>query len=502
MARSPAGSNTLVALACGLFALPLVAHAYAGAFSRYFADDYCAGYIFHDYGLLGGQKWFYTNWGAVPTTLLLMAATEAGGARLASVLPAVAIVAWVATGAWAIHAIAQRFGEPLDRWKAFLLAELVVFVTIADAPNVIQSVYLRIPLFEYVGPLVAMTAYAGFLARMSAGSGRAMALVASGAITFVAGSLGPSFAALQSVALGLAFMLARGRQRPLNRLLLAGVAGSIAALVFVVLAPGNAARQLHYPQPPGVFAIGKWSVLSTVFMFARPILPLLRGAIAAVVPGVFGSTPSWLPMALEMATSPLTLILAIAVPGWMAYTNGQVEARQSHDRARHSRHVVIAAPMIAIVLVMACVAPSAYGTSAPPPPRALIIPGFVMTVAAMCWGYAWGMLLRLRSSVEPAVPRSGHLIALALVVIACWSAVTVTAKTVHEGRALHAWAARWDEMDAQLRRARARGERDVVVPTVESVGGVVSFSSDPADWVNNCAARYYGLNSVTPAEGR
>src|SRR5262249_31091204 len=159
--------------------------------------------------------------------------------------------------------------------------ETVVFVTMADTPNVTQSVYARIPLFEYVGPLIATAAYAGFLARTATGPSGPTTLVASAVITFIAGSLGPSFVALQTVALGLPVLIARGaRVRSLQPLLLAGLAGSIAALAFVVLAPGNAARQLHYQQPPGAVAIVKWSVLSTAFMFARPALPLLRGAIA------------------------------------------------------------------------------------------------------------------------------------------------------------------------------------------------------------------------------
>jgi hypothetical protein len=281
-------------------------------------------------------------------------------------------------------------------------------------------------------------------------------------------------------------------------LLVAGLAGSIAALAFVALAPGNAARQLHYPQPPGIFAIVKWSVLSTVFMFVRPILPLVRGPIASIVPGVFGSTPSWLPMALGMATSPLTLMLAIGIPMWIARSNGSMSGQPPQADSQRLRQVLIGAPVVAAILVMACVAPSAYGTSAPPPPRALIIPGFVLTVAAMCWGYACGMRPGARRSFEGSVMLE-RLAASAFVAAACWASIGVTVKTVRDGRVLHEWAARWDEMDERLRQARARGERHASVPLVESVGGIVSFSPDPGDWVNNCAARYYGLETITPA---
>ncbi len=100
---SPAWFNWLAVAGCAAFALPLLAHAYAGTASRYVGDDYCAGYIFRDYGLIGGQIWYYKSWSAVPTTLFLMAATEPGGARLAAMLPAIALVLWLVAATWAIR---------------------------------------------------------------------------------------------------------------------------------------------------------------------------------------------------------------------------------------------------------------------------------------------------------------------------------------------------------------------------------------------------------------
>src|SRR5204862_2643353 len=137
-----------------------------------------------------------------------------------------------------------------------------------DAPNVIQSVYLRIPVFEYVGSLIALTWYVGFLARGANGRG---AIAASAVATFVAGNLSPIYVALQTTALALAWLwtLTTRRREPddwraLRPVLLAGLAGSIAALAFTALAPGNAVRQSYFPPPGGPAAIVKWSVLSTL----------------------------------------------------------------------------------------------------------------------------------------------------------------------------------------------------------------------------------------------
>jgi hypothetical protein len=53
-------------------------------------------------------------------------------------------------------------------------------------------------------------------------------------------------------------------------------------------------------------------------------------------------------------------------------------------------------------------------------------------------------------------------------------------------------------MDARLRDARIRGDRDAVAPLVGSIGGEVSFGDESSDWVNNCAAHYYGFLTVMP----
>lgn len=477
-----------------LFAVPLVAHAYAGTASRYVGDDYCAGYVFRDHGALGGQWWFYRYWGAVPTTVLLMSLTDLGGARMAAVLPSLAIALWVVAAAWAVRCVARLAGLAWGWWPSLLMGEVIVYATIQDAPNVIQSLYLRVPMLAYAGPLIAATVYAGMLAalcqrRVVSAAGA----LASAVVAFVAGAFGPVYVAMQTVALAAgAFVVsvapARDGRRPMRRLLLAGVAGSIASLAFVALAPGNAARQQHFPHPPGWPAVIVWSVLYAVFMFARPLLPLLRPTITALAPMMLGGEPSWLAKALEMSTSPATVLIAIGVPAvivWIA-----IGHRTPRVAPAMARWALIGLPALAFGLVVASMAPGAYGTSAPPPPRALIIPQFVIVCAAVTWGCALAATLRSRPSVPLGVA------AAAVVLIAIWQPIASTRHTLQQAGELRAWAARWDETDRRLRLARANGETTAIVPAVGSIGGVGSISPDADDWVNVCAAQYYGLERI------
>jgi hypothetical protein len=489
--------TALAWLGCAVFAIPLMAHAYAGSGSRYFGDDFCASATFHEHGLIGGQRWFYMNWNAVPTTLFLMAVTDPAGVWITRVLPAVAIVLWVAAAVWAVRQVTGRIGEPADLPVSLLLAEIVVYATIVDAPNIVQSLYLRVPMLAYVAPLIALTLYAGCVARISARHqttpGR---LVASGVIGFVAGCFGPTYVAMQTTALALAAVLTRlldrsGRSRTLGRVLQSGLIGSVAALAFVALAPGNAVRQQSFTSSPSVWAIVKWSVLSSVFMFARPVLPLLHGTIVAMVARVLPSSPAWLTRALDMAASPLTPLLLVGVSAWIAFD--RPEPATAVD-IRRARLVLIGSPILAFALVAACMAPSAYGLSAPPPPRALIIPEFVLVCFTMAWGYALGVCGRAVSMSNRRVITP---LAVALACAAVWPPIASARTAMDAGASLRAWAVRWDDTDRRLRSAHERGERKAVVPAVDTIGGVGSIGPDPADWVNWCAARYYGFDTIT-----
>jgi hypothetical protein len=476
-----------------LLAVPLIAHAYAGLGARYVGDDYCAGYVFRDHGLLGGQWWFYRFWGAVPTTVLFMALTNPGGPGITGALPAAAIVCWVMASAWAVHRIASLAGRTWGWERSLLVGEVIVFATIQDAPNAIQSLYLRVPMLAYTAPLLAATLYAGMLASLAQRRSVSVgATVASAAAAFVAGAFGPVYVAMQTVALGagvLAAALTPGldASRSLRRLFLAGVAGSIAGLAFVALGPGNALRQHHFPHPPNWPTVVVWSVLYALFMFARPLLPALRPAISALAPAVLGSEPAWLVKALAMTTSPVTLLLAIGVPALLMWTS----PGQRADARLPTKWILIALPLLAFGLVAASMAPGAYGTSAPPPPRALIIPQFAIVCAAVAWGCA------LASAYRPGSAALIRMTALVIMLIAIGQPMASTRRILRQADELHAWALRWDDTNRALELAHARGETSAIVPAVGSIGGVGSIGLDPTDWVNVCAAQYYGLERIS-----
>jgi hypothetical protein len=68
------------------------------------------------------------------------------------------------------------------------------------------------------------------------------------------------------------------------------------------------------------------------------------------------------------------------------------------------------------------------------------------------------------------------------------------------------YAATWDIFDGQARAAGLRGDTGFVAPRFPATGrdanGYLYFNvrligPDPTNWVNECVARYYGMECIT-----
>jgi hypothetical protein len=58
------------------------------------------------------------------------------------------------------------------------------------------------------------------------------------------------------------------------------------------------------------------------------------------------------------------------------------------------------------------------------------------------------------------------------------------------------FAIAWDARDAYIKKSVAEGAKDLVVIQLDSVGGVGEYKEKKSFWINSCAARYYGLDSL------
>lgn len=470
------GSKFFPALVLGGLLLPLLAMAYIGQYSRYMADDYCTTARALSDGVLGSVVWWYTNWAGQFTNWTLKGLAAYLGTGLTGVLPALVLLSWTLVAVWALYQTMLVVRLPQPRISAAVFSTLLIFAVFDGTPSVIQSLYWLGAVIPYTLPMIGLTFLTGFLihtlrrqpARVTPGAVAVVALV-----TFIAGGLSEVYVALQTAALGLAFLAALVAEPPTYRrsalmLLGVGIACSLLALLIMAAAPGNAVRRAEFPPMPLPAAIGQTLITSLAYPF-----------IAA------------------QRFSTTALPVAVLLPLLYIY---RLEPLPAHLRlsARKVRRLLLVVAAVALLLTMACLLPPIYATSYAPASRAYIMPQFILIAAAAACGSIIGLGARWQRPrlSSPALQITGA----ATVILLLIGPVLSTWKALAEAPDFRTYATEWDQRDAMIRAAAASGEQtietEILAVDIGARAGLESIGPDASGSINTCAAQYYGVASL------
>jgi len=447
----------------------MAAHGYLGWFTRYLGDDFCTAGILVANGLLESQIHWYTIWSGRFSFTFLVNLAEMVGPGIVPVLPIVAMLAWVAALAWALGGFRVR------GWLVRLgVAAAVVAATLGSAPDTPQSLYWQTGMLTYVLPLILGTIWVGMAARRVTSDGTGWVGPAVGAlVTFIGAGLSETYAGVQTAALGLAFVAAlglayldwaalrdfrAGARRALPMVTAGFVASAIGSLV-VLGAPGNATRGGDYMSPGLIGAIPL--TLEYLWFFVRG--SMVRDAVQLGAVLLVGAS-------LGLLAGRGALSVRRVVVEW----------------------VLLAA--VTVVLVLATYYPAFLVQGSNPPTRAQMITQYIVVASILFAGYRAGLALRESKPGSMAVWASGAA-SLALVGVTAFTLVEVWQAAPRS----IAYAERWDALDSGVRAVAATGAQRVLVPLLEVNGNVAGFDFAAAsddNWLNVCAARYYGIASL------
>lgn len=462
------------------FGLALASYAYTGFFARYWADDYCYNATLRADGFWLAQLRFYQHTSDRYSVIPLVGISELFGPTGIRLWPAAAIALALAGLTWLPQGVAAVFGHKIGWCERFLFAEMIVFFTLWQAPNLFQVLYWRTGMLTYFMPLIVLVFLVGLIAHFT-GAGRRIG--AGMGIVFLLAVLGGGFsetnAALQAGLLGLAFAaaLAAGRlhlareQAPLLRRALfftgAGLAGTLLALVLLFLSPSNQLRLVHMPEPANIPTLLRYS-FRFGFDFIRDTL----------------------------SSQPLPVLVSFLAPLGLCLAWG---ARRRDILARPGRLLgALAGTTLMTYLLVVCVcAPSVYVEVAYPEQRALIAARFVMVVGLSCAGGLVGILaLALLRQLRLSIP----LIAVAALLLVALTAVyPLRAAGTLLGSDLPYYRARalgWDERDREIRLRIEAGQREISAPALDSIGGLMELQPEPDVFPNTCVASAYGLSHI------
>lgn len=452
----------LMLLACLL--APLLVRACAGLSGRLMADDFCHLQTLRSRGWLQVQRDWYLGWTGRFGSNLLVATAAALAPLLSRLLPALALLSWLASLVWALRPMG------LDSLPVLVLSALILHTTVDSAPAIIQSFYWMAGLCNYLPPLILATALAGALLRADGRSRFPPWLALVGALAFAAAGFSEMATATLIAAVCVALTLALLDRTVANRriVLLCALLAALAGLAVEWAAPGNQVRQALLPPHPA------WSSLPIIT--ARAIWDLVRGMVQK----------HWLNLAsLAMAAA----VLAGVAPGRslaLISTRWLVQA-------------ILGLPLVTSCVMAAGFVATSYALAGYVPARSLVIPQYALICGLAAWAYCLGTVVG--RSRRPALRHDAvwqGVLALAVVLLAV-SASGSLQRALAERRALAAYATEWDARDRLIRQAHAEGLTRIAIPPLSSVAGLDEAGADPEHWVNACMSDHYHVRLVTQA---
>jgi hypothetical protein len=465
---------------------PLALHAYTGFFSRYIADDFCTASTLKEHGFFESQNLWYESWSGRFSFTWTINLFEMIGVRVVSFLPAGAILLWIISLALAIKPLLRSLAFRRIYFASFSLAMLIVYGTLDQTPDVIQSLYWQTGMLTYTLPLILLALFAGVVlyAMLIGTKGKipkALILLFSVLIPFIAGGYSETSSALQVMALAIAaagLLTQRADIRFKRGLILtvAGLLGSIAAMILMFLAPGNVIRRSLFAQPLTLFEI-IW-------------LSLRFGA-------VFFVKTLW---STRITTFMLVSFSALIALLFTMPFSGESQAAPA-IRRKLAKALLIT-PVIGFFLCASAMAPSVYGTNAYPPDRALIVPQNVLSVTIVVWGTIFGLWLKSSKAGQNALHSKIALTAIAvltcLLLLSPFFSIRRTSILITP--AMKNFASLWDRRQEEIIMAKEEQEHNPRVIPLPHIAGLHTIGDDADDWLNHCVASYYGLNSITAGD--
>jgi hypothetical protein len=464
---------------CLVFLAGLALFAYAGSFTRFWADDYCYSAIALQHGLLGGLVEWYLHSGNRFSALASVAVADLFGGLNVAFLPGLLLALWVFACAFFLDSLFYHLLQrPASRLWCLLFGLAQVFYSALLAPDRLQAIYWRMGILHYALPLPVLLLALGWTVRGITRPGRPGLLLASGAAAFFAAGQSETYAMLQLGVFGVGLLAAQvilrgersGRAAPRERAALwlgVPLLSTLAVLALMFLSPSLSVRLAVMPAPTNLWLVFSYSLryaADFVFYSLRgQVVPYAAYGLSMAALGLLaGQGPG-----LSRPLSPRAALLGMGLSLALAYA-----------------------------LIAFSFTPSAYANLQYPAGRALMPAGFVLLVGLAGFAFFGSALARLLLA-RAAGPGRLRLAGLALLCVLCLYPLRAARAPLADARLQSTWAARWDARDAQIRQARSAGVRDIVVKQVEVIHTLEDLGPNPRHWINNCASIYYGVRSIT-----
>ena len=469
-------------MTCLGLAVPLLVYLLIGSNMRYSGDDYCYAATLTKYGFVETQRYAYLNIsyynGNRFSLNLLSALADLAGPYANGIWPGLAIAVWMAGLFLIFGSVSRITSVEMPTLGLLVASEILVFFTLTETTDIDQSLFWRSGMLPYLAPLITNTFLVLVLIRQFKGEIRSLPEVFLAVLlAFIGAGLSETAGLIQAVWLGVALFIglvffwrmADSRASSSRFCWITGVSlfSTLVALVVLAVSPTVLHMKPNLTQQTDLFGTLQLSML-----YGRRFLSTLKTApLENLYPAVF------------------FMVLTVVVL--------QGQWRVKRIRLISLFNLLLGLAVVTYILIVTSMVAFSFAQQAYPEPRAEIIPRFILTIAEAVAGILAGI------AAEKVIQRSR--LANPIVFLAGVAMIALLGFPLWTGRVYwgelpryQRWGAFWDQRDQEIRQAQNQGILDVHVMEIDHIiPRLVELTPNPADLYNQCAAVYYGFNTIT-----
>ena len=462
----------------------LVLFAYLGTFTRYISDDYFSIASLHEYGYWGAQAYWWGNWSGRYSFLALILFVDLFGLKAIPVFPALFQILWILSVSFAVYQLLPRNSFSRQLFLSISLASVISWISLRSLVQYSEVVFWKTGICNYAVPPILFSFFFGLLYKrlQKTAPVRILEMILSLALALLAGGFSETGVAVQITLLsgGFYFLALKNKSSQKNALLLLTPAliGSILALVIMSLSPGNLARAGNLDN---VFQIP--DIAPRIFISLEQALLFI---------------PKW--FAERTTLAGLAFLFGMLIYLVCSSSNQTITLRQIASRYFETS-------IFAFLGIWSALAPSFVIRGYAPPERALLIAFFLVTCLVVFWGWLVATILRLFVLKADNYLPQFIILGLVYTALVFGPIATITAN-LKLLPTLRTYSILWDERDQIIRDAVNRGEKILTVANFQkhkdlqgldnsSLWIVGDLEEDPDYWINQGAARYYGLDKLS-----
>lgn len=463
-----------------LLIMPLIAYASMGSFMRLNGDDYCYAWIVRQNGFWKAQVESYLHVsmynGNRYSLTFFSGLVDLFDPSANGWLPALVVMMWVLGLALVLRQMIRLSHVTLGWLLTLIGAGFLCVWTLVQAPDLYQILYWRTGMLTYLAPLIANTfLFALILWQWIAKRKSWLVMILVCILALLAGGFSETGFAFQMtylVMLSAGAVVSFRNKQPgeSSPLWMCGAAllGTLLAGILLALSPTNQDRLVNLPPRPDLISlilstvenIKIFSVITLKRLFPSTLLGFILPFGSAIIFSALQTGPN------KSTLSNLMIKLGLVI-------------------------------LLGFLLLCACFLPSAYIQSSYPGLRALIAARFVMVLIIALAGWLAGQAAVRLFERRLAHRRLIWITSLGILVLTGSLIWTVVPTILADQPKFEKWAQLWDARDSEIRTASKQNATNIHVMALDHViPDVGELSPDPLYWYNQCAAGYYGIDSI------